>query len=103
VHLDKPIRDAAPAPDLAWLREMAAFVDEQRRAGRPVYVHCFQGASRSGLVVIAHVMQRNHWTRDQALNYVRERRPQTRPNPAFMQLLLDWQHETAQRASLPPD
>ena len=41
--------------------------------------------------VVAYLMQRNHWSRDQALEFVREKRPQVRPNPAFMELLLEWE------------
>jgi protein-tyrosine phosphatase len=88
-----PIRDAAPAPDLAWLRKTVAFIDKQRRAGRTVYVHCFAGVSRSAMVVTAYYMHEKGWTRDEALAFVRTRRPQVRPNPAFMELLLEWEKE----------
>jgi len=70
---------------------MVEFVDAQRRAGATVYVHCRNGASRSGMVVIAYLMYKNRWTRDEALEYVRKRRPVTRPNPAFMERLLEWE------------
>jgi Dual specificity phosphatase, catalytic domain len=93
IHLPKPIRDAAPAPSLAWLRQNVEFVDQQLRAGKVTYVHCFGGASRSGMVVIAYIMSNKHWTRDQALEFVRSKRPETRPNDAFMQLLLEWERE----------
>ena len=85
------IPDAAPGPSLDWLRDRVSFVSQQRQAGRTVYVHCAAGVSRSGMVVVAYLMQRNHWSRDQALEFVREKRPQVRPNPAFMELLLEWE------------
>ena len=91
ITLWKPIRDTAPAPSIAWLRDAVAFVDENRNADRTTYVHCMNGASRSGMVVIAYVMYKNHWMRDKALDYVRSKRPETRPNPAFMQRLLEWE------------
>ncbi len=91
VHRHEPIRDATPAPDLDWLRRMVEFVDEQRRAGRPVYVHCHQGISRSGMVVVAYLMAKHGWTRYEALAYVRTRRPGVRPNPAFMERLQEWE------------
>lgn len=86
-----PIRDAAPAPSLHWLREQVHFVAEQRRADRTVYVHCLAGVSRSGLVVVAYLMQERGWKRDEALAFVRRGRPSARPNPAFMQLLSEWE------------
>ena len=91
VHRWQPIRDAAPAPSLDWLREQVAFIKDQRTVGRAVYVHCFQGASRSGLVVVAYLMAEKGWSREEAITYVRARRPALRPNPAFMELLREWE------------
>jgi hypothetical protein len=92
-YLWEATRDAAPAPGLDWLRRMVAYVEEHRQAGRKVYVHCRNGVSRSGLVVVAYEMHKNRWTRDEALAFVRTRRPETRPNQAFMELLLEWERE----------
>ena len=93
VYLWEPIPDAAPAPDLDWLRRMVKFVDDNRRAGRKTFVHCRNGVSRSGLVVVAYLMFKNRWTRDEALEFVRSKREIARPNPAFMERLLEWEHE----------
>jgi len=43
------------------------------------------------MVVTAYLMYKNKWTRDEALEFVRSRRPIVHPNRAFMQLLLEWQ------------
>ncbi len=91
VHVWEPIRDAAPAPSIAWLKKQVEFVETQRNAGRTTYVHCFQGVSRSGLVVTAYLMHAHRWTRNEAMAFIRERRPQLRPNGAFMELLGEWE------------
>src|SRR5437762_7166748 len=98
VHVWEPIPDAGPAPDLAWLRRMVEFVDAQRRAGKVVYVHCLAGVNRSGMVVVAYLMFKNKWTRDEALAFVRTRRDVVRPNSAFMERLLEWERELATSA-----
>jgi hypothetical protein len=90
-HRWEPIPDAEPVPTLDWLRAQVAFIEAERAAGRPVYVHCRNGVSRSGMVVVAYYMARNRWSRDEAVAFVRSRRPELRPNPAFMQLLLEWE------------
>jgi len=90
VYLWEPIPDAVPAPDLDWLRRVVRFVDDNRQAGRITFVHCRNGVSRSGLVVVAYLMFKNHWTRDEALEFVRSKRAITRPNQAFMELLQVW-------------
>lgn len=86
----QPIPDAA-APPLEWLEKQAAFVAEQRAAGRTVYVHCQQGVSRAGMVVTAYYMREKRWTRDEALAFVRSKREIVNPNPSFMKLLLDYE------------
>jgi hypothetical protein len=97
VHVWKPIRDTTPAPDIAWLRDMVQFVARQRQAGLTVYVHCRNGVSRSGLVVTAYLMDKHRWTRDQALAYLRSKRPMARPNLAFMELLKEWEDVPGKR------
>jgi hypothetical protein len=89
-HLWEPIPDAE-APDIDCLRRMVEFVDTARRQGKKTFVHCRNGVSRSGMVITAYEMFKNDWTRDEALAILRSRRPQVRPNPAFMQRLAEWE------------
>lgn len=93
VHRWERIRDAAPAPSIDWLRQQVEFVDQQRRAGLPVFVHCAAGVSRSVMVVAAYLMARDGCTRDEALARIKARRPIIGPNAAFMRLLLEWEEE----------
>ena len=90
-HDWSPIRDAEPAPSLDWLGERVRFIETQRAASRGVYVHCMAGVSRSGMVMTAYLMRREGWSRDRAIEFLRAKRPSTRPNPAFMELLLEWE------------
>jgi hypothetical protein len=96
VHEWHPTRDATPAPSLDWLADRVAFVEEHRSQNRVVYVHCLNGVSRSVLVVTAYLMKRHGWSRDEALAFVRQRRPIARPNPAFMELLSEWEKRLAE-------
>lgn len=91
VHVWEPIPDAPPAPSLEWLRQQVDFIEQQRAAGRVVYVHCRAGVSRSGMVLVAYLMARDGRSRDETLASLRTRRPEVRPNPAFMELLLEWE------------
>jgi hypothetical protein len=85
------IKDTTPAPSIDWLRRQVKFIDEQRQAGKTVYVHCRNGVSRSGMVVVAYVMYKDKLPRDKALAQVRSKRQIARPNAAFMARLLDWE------------
>ncbi|MFO0825476.1 MAG: dual specificity protein phosphatase [Gemmataceae bacterium] len=90
-HAWNPIPDAAPAPSLDWLRQQVAFVEAQRAAGRVVYIHCHAGVSRGCMVTTAYLMARDGRSRDETLAAIRTHRPHVRPNPAFMELLLEWE------------
>jgi hypothetical protein len=90
-HLWEPIADSDPAPDLDWLRRMVDILDARQREGVTTYVHCRNGVSRSGMLVVAYEMRKNNWTRDEALAFVRSKRAITRPNSAFMRRLLEWE------------
>jgi hypothetical protein len=89
-YLWEEIPDAAPAPDLAWLRRVVEFIDTHRKAGETVYVHCRNGVSRSAMVVVAYLMYEHHWSHKQALDFVNSKRD-VRPNPVFKPLLDEWE------------
>ena len=91
VHIWEPIRDAAPAPNLDWLKKQVDFVAQHHAAGKTVYVHCFAGRSRSGMVITAYLMQKHGWSRDEAIVNIQEKRPQLKVNAAFMELLGEWE------------
>jgi hypothetical protein len=92
-HLWVPLNDGEPGPSLDALGRLVEFISERRREGDTVYVHCRNGVSRSGLVVTACLMAEHQWTRDQALDFIRSKRPIVRPAPGYMQLLLEWKEQ----------
>lgn len=63
------------------------FINEARKSGQAVLVHCKMGVSRSASTVIAFLMKQQGWTLDHALNHVRERRPIVQPNEGFLKQL----------------
>ena len=62
-----------------------------------MYVHCRNGVSRSAMVMAAYLMRRENWNREQALEFLRSRRPGVRPNPAFLALLSEWEQTLKSR------
>ena len=55
-----------------------------------VLVHCLQGVSRSGAVVVAYTMRALGLDYDAALGVVRQYRPAVSPNPGFADQLRLW-------------
>ena len=90
-HRWVPINDVEPAPTLEWLKEQVDFIDAQRKSSKQTYVHCRNGVNRSVFVVTAYVMYSQNLTRDEALKLIRSKRPDVRPNPIFMERLLEWE------------
>lgn len=60
------------------------FIDEAKRLGGGVLVHCFLGRSRSVTIVIAYMMKRHGMSLSQALEHVKSRRQHAAPNYGFM-------------------
>ncbi|XP_054890056.1 protein phosphatase Slingshot homolog 3 [Poeciliopsis prolifica] len=63
------------------------FIKSARKSGQAVLVHCKMGVSRSASTVIAYAMKQQHWSLDEALSYVRDRRSIVKPNDGFLKQL----------------
>ena len=69
------------------------FIDEARKGGGRILVHCLAGSSRSGAVVVGYTMKEEKISLDDALKKAQEKRPLILPNPGFMEQLLELQKE----------
>ncbi len=90
-HRWNPIVNLNPGPDVAWIAEVVAFIEAQRRAGRTVYVHCQNGVNRGPFIATAFLMKSHGWSRAEAFAFLHERRPNVRSSPAFTQRLTEWE------------
>jgi protein-tyrosine phosphatase len=64
-------------------------------SGKSVLVHCAQGRSRSGTVVVSYISLAENLTVDAALARVQEKRAMAQPNDHFMHLLRGMAKESA--------
>ncbi|KAA8527555.1 hypothetical protein F0562_034730 [Nyssa sinensis] len=67
-----------------YFDECVDFIDEAKRMGGGVLVHCFVGRSRSVTMVVAYLMKKHGMSVSQALEHVKSKRPLAGPNPGFM-------------------
>ncbi|XP_017975696.1 PREDICTED: dual specificity protein phosphatase 1B isoform X2 [Theobroma cacao] len=74
---------------MQYFDECFSFIDEAKRLGGGVLVHCFMGISRSVTMVVAYLMKKHGMSFSQALEHVKRRRPQASPNSGF---ILQLQH-----------
>ncbi|CAN0886817.1 Dual specificity protein phosphatase 1 [Linum grandiflorum] len=74
-----------------YFEECINFIDEAKRQGGGVLVHCFVGRSRSVTIILAYLMKKRGMTVSQALEHVRSRRPQASPNLGFVLQLREYE------------
>ncbi|KAI0087434.1 protein-tyrosine phosphatase-like protein [Irpex rosettiformis] len=72
---------------LKHLVTCVTFVQAELDKGRGVLVHCVAGISRSASIVAAYLMYSHNLTLTDALNLIRESRPDIDPNPGFLKQL----------------
>ncbi|CAN8258351.1 unnamed protein product [Cochlearia groenlandica] len=72
-----------------YFDECVDFIDEAKRQGGSVLVHCFIGKSRSVTIVVAYLMKKHGMSLSQALQHVKSRRPVANPNAGFIRQLQD--------------
>ncbi|EPS68783.1 hypothetical protein M569_05983 [Genlisea aurea] len=90
----------SPSEDItSILYDVFDYFEDVREQGGRVFVHCFQGISRSNSLVIAYVMWKNGQNFYDAFQYVKAAREVTNPNLGFACQLLQCQNRVH---ALPP-
>ncbi|KAH7522383.1 hypothetical protein FEM48_Zijuj07G0132500 [Ziziphus jujuba var. spinosa] len=74
-----------------YFDECFNFIEEAKRMGGGVLVHCFVGRSRSVTIVVAYMMRKHGMSLSQALDHVKSRRQQASPNAGFISQLEDYE------------
>jgi len=68
-----------------------SFIEEARRQGGAVLLHCKQGVSRSASFAVAYLMVRHNLTFEAAYAFLHERRERVNPNMGFVLSLVEFQ------------
>lgn len=75
-----------------YFQEVCDWISDSLKLGS-VFIHCQMGVSRSATFVCAYLMQKNYWSRDEALSFMLKK-TFVRPNSGFMKQLLDFDKNT---------
>ncbi|CAK9137179.1 unnamed protein product [Ilex paraguariensis] len=67
-----------------YFDECFEFIDEAKRKGGGVLVHCFVGRSRSVTIIVAYLMKKHGMSLSEALEHVKSKRPVASPNSGFL-------------------
>ncbi|XWS09026.1 hypothetical protein CRYUN_Cryun40dG0050600 [Craigia yunnanensis] len=79
-----PVLDKEDTNISQYFDECFDFIDEAKRQGGGVLVHCFVGKSRSVTIVVAYLMKKLGMGLSQALEHVKSKRPLAAPNSGFI-------------------
>mmetsp|Transcript_4923 Transcript_4923/g.7290 ORF Transcript_4923/g.7290 Transcript_4923/m.7290 type:complete len:361 (+) Transcript_4923:67-1149(+) len=63
------------------------FIEDAKKGGGKVLIHCYQGVSRSSTITLAYLMHSQSWSLKDAYDYVKSQRPEICPNPGFWEQL----------------
>jgi dual specificity MAP kinase phosphatase len=88
-----PISDKADEPIALHFKEAFEFIEQARKSGKNVLVHCVQGISRSATLTIAYLMWHKRIPLSRALAHVKHCRPVINPNRGFMEKLKEFEKE----------
>lgn len=69
--------------------EAYEFIDNARDVKGNILVHCAAGVSRSGIIVAMYVARKLNMSAEEALEFVKKRRPKVQPNIGFIEQLLE--------------
>ena len=89
-YVTVPVRDnRIDVPKMSrHLPGAVAAIQKHRRRGDPVLIHCFAGISRSATVCAAYLMAEKDLTVPEAIQYIRDQKPETfGPRPVFKKSL----------------
>lgn len=78
-------------PGIEWTKEMTKLINNLIDSKHIVLLHDTVGIQRLGFVITAFYMQRFKLSRDQALSFVRQRKPDINPPENYMNLLSDFE------------
>jgi len=90
-HIQCNIANDCSAELMPVLARSLPFIESALEENACVLVHCNTGCSRSASVVIAYLMQSNGFGFDDALAFVKARRPNVKPNDGFCRQLRLWE------------
>lgn len=85
---DSPKSDITP-----YIKKTNRFIDKARSRNGKVLVHCWQGRSRSVSVILAYLMRTDRIRYKEALQLVRETRPEAGPITHFVQELKEYERK----------
>ena len=86
-YIQIPLLDLAHVDIAAIFNDAFDFIDAKLIEGKPIYVHCQEGISRSATIVIMYLMRKYNCSYQSTYDYVKSKRLCVDPNIGFVSQL----------------
>ncbi|ESO98300.1 hypothetical protein LOTGIDRAFT_114339, partial [Lottia gigantea] len=97
-----PVEDTASADLHFWFKDAIQFIEEEKKDGGKILVHCKGGVSRSATVCLAYIMYTRCVGLEDAFDFIKSRRDSISPNANFMMQLYDYEKLVVSHSSSSP-
>ena len=75
IPVDDSLSDVDIYKMLNYLYKIVRIIDLELSKGKKILVHCYAGIQRSATVVASYLMKKYSLSKEQAISYIRKRRP----------------------------
>jgi protein-tyrosine phosphatase len=80
-----PISFKMPTDEIVQIVKIVAEqLDEMLKNKKTVYIHCYEGVSRSAICVMYYLVKYHNYTKQDAFDFVKQQRPNVSPNDVMM-------------------
>jgi len=93
--VDSDVEDLSP-----YFKPCIQFIDNARKKGHSVLVHCQLGQSRSVTVILAYMISLKPWDLKKAYTHLKTIRPKVKPKANFLRQLIHFENQ--QKLQQPP-
>jgi len=87
------LRDVVDENIMEDFNRLLSIIHTELMNGKGVLVHCILGKSRSVSIVAAYLIKYRNMSRDEAIEFIRNKRSQIDPNPGYMTSLKEFEEE----------
>ncbi|XP_055629681.1 dual specificity protein phosphatase 18-like [Toxorhynchites rutilus septentrionalis] len=90
-YLRVPVKDNREEDLERYFDQIADRIEQEYQRDGVILVHCVAGVSRSASLCLAYLIKYHQMSLKDAYNHVKTKRPQIRPNVAFVKQLMEYE------------
>lgn len=82
-----PISFKMPTDEIVQIvKTVVEQLDEMMKNKKTIYIHCYEGVSRSAICVMYYLVKYHNYTKQDAFEFVKQQRPNVSPNDVMLKV-----------------